>query len=73
LSKSSGGDPSQIDRRKPVVYFGSFQDLLDRDNAGNIKAKNEWIHTIKGLPFTRAAQGIQYRTHESGRVCIPAI
>lgn len=46
LSKSSGGDPTQIDRRKPVVYFGSFQDLLGRDNAGNIKAKNEWIHTI---------------------------
>jgi hypothetical protein len=46
LSKSSGGDPTQIDRHKPVVYFGSFQDLLGRDNAGNIKAKNEWIHTI---------------------------
>lgn len=46
LSKSSGRDPSQVDRRKPVVYFGSFQDLLGRDNVGNIKAKNEWIHTI---------------------------
>jgi hypothetical protein len=46
LSKSSGGDPTQIDRQKPVVYFGSFQDLLGRDNAGNIKPKNEWIHTI---------------------------
>jgi hypothetical protein len=46
LSKSSGGDPSQIDRQKPVVYFGSFQDLLGRDNAGNIKPKNEWIHII---------------------------
>lgn len=46
LSKSSGGDPSQIDRQKPVVYFGSFQDLLGRDNVGNIKPKNEWIHTI---------------------------
>ncbi|MBF2099354.1 MAG: restriction endonuclease [Gloeomargaritaceae cyanobacterium C42_A2020_066] len=46
LSKSSGRDPNQIDRSKPVVYFGSFQDLLGRDNAGNIKAKNGWIHTI---------------------------
>jgi hypothetical protein len=27
----------------------------------------------QGLPFTRAAQGIQYRAHEPGRVCIPAI
>ena len=46
LSKSSGRDPTQIDRPKPVVYFGSFQDLLGRDKAGNIKAKNEWIHAI---------------------------
>ena len=46
LSKSSGGDPTQIDRKKPVVYFGSFQDLLGRDVAGNIKAKNEWLHAV---------------------------
>ena len=46
LSRSSGSDPTQIDRRKPVVYFGSFQDLLGRDRAGNIKAKNEWLHTV---------------------------
>ena len=45
LSKSSGGDPTQIDRKKPVVYFGSFQDLLGRDAVGNIKAKNDWLHT----------------------------
>ncbi|WP_420561951.1 restriction endonuclease [Tepidicaulis sp.] len=46
LSKSSGGDPTQIPLSKPVVYFGSFQDLLGRDSAGNIKPKNEWIHQI---------------------------
>jgi hypothetical protein len=46
LSRNSGRDPSQIDRDKPVVYFGSFQDLLGRDKAGNIKAKNEWLHAI---------------------------
>ena len=46
LSKSSGGDPTQIDRKKPVVYFGSFQDLLGRDDAGNIKVKNEWLHEV---------------------------
>ena len=46
LSKSSGGDPTQIDHKKPVVYFGSFQDLLGRDSAGNIKPKNEWLHTV---------------------------
>lgn len=46
LSKSSGAVPSQIDPAKPVVYFGSFQDLLGRDAAGNIKARNEWLHTV---------------------------
>ena len=46
LSRSSGSDPTQINPRKPVVYFGSFQDLLGRDAVGNIKAKNEWLHTV---------------------------
>ena len=45
LSKSTGGDPRQIDHKKPVVCFGSFQDLLGRD-AGNIKPNNEWIHEV---------------------------
>jgi hypothetical protein len=47
LSRNSGGDPTKIDRKKPVVYFGSFQDLLGRDEAGNIKPKNEWLHKVK--------------------------
>ena len=47
LSKSSGSDPTQISRNKPLVYFGSFQDLLGRDPAGNIKPKNEWLHKVK--------------------------
>jgi hypothetical protein len=46
ISKSSGSDPTQIDRAKPVVFFGSFQDLLGRDLLGNIKAKNEWLHRV---------------------------
>jgi len=46
LSRSSGSDPTQIDSKKPVVYFGSFQDLLGRDRNGNIKAKNEWLHVV---------------------------
>jgi hypothetical protein len=46
LSKSSGADPTQINRKKPVVYFGSFQDLLGRDASGNIKSKNEWLHAV---------------------------
>jgi hypothetical protein len=46
LSRSSGNDPTQVDHNKPVVYFGSFQDLLGRDPTGNIKPRNEWLHTI---------------------------
>ena len=46
LSRQSGGDPSKVSGSKPLVYFGSFQDLLGRDDAGNIKAKNEWLHTL---------------------------
>jgi hypothetical protein len=46
LSRHSDRDPTEINPDKPVVYFGSFQDLLGRDGAGNIKPKNEWIHTV---------------------------
>jgi len=46
LSRSSGSDPTQIDKNKPVVYFGSFQDLLGRDTTGNIKPRNTWLHTV---------------------------
>jgi len=45
-SQNSGQSPVSVDRRKPLVYFGSFQDLLGRDAVGNIKAKNTWLHTI---------------------------
>lgn len=46
LSRTSGSDPTQTDRAKPVVYFGSFQDLLGRDDAGNVKARNAWLHAV---------------------------
>ena len=46
LSRHAAVDPRTIDRTKPFVYFGSFQDLLGRDDAGNIKSKNEWLHEI---------------------------
>lgn len=32
------------DKKKPIVVFGSFQDLLGTNDAGGIKAKNEFIH-----------------------------
>jgi dethiobiotin synthetase len=46
FSKNTGGNPSSANKKNPLVYFGSFQDLLGRDKAtGTIKAKNEWVHT----------------------------
>ncbi len=46
FSKSTGGDPTTAKKNAPLVYFGSFQDLLGKDKAtGTIKAKNEWLHT----------------------------
>ena len=47
LSKNSGDNPTRTDGSRPVVYFGSFQDLLGRDSAGNVKPKNEWLHRVK--------------------------
>lgn len=46
LSRHSDKDPRSVSAAKPLVYFGSFQDLLGRDSAGNIKSKNEWLHTL---------------------------
>ncbi|WP_167051590.1 DEAD/DEAH box helicase family protein [Salinibacterium sp. ZJ77] len=46
LSSATGGSPDDADKTRPLVYFGSFQDLLGRDRkTGLIKAKNEWVHT----------------------------
>jgi hypothetical protein len=46
LSRNSGRNPNQIDGSKPVVYFGSFQDLLGRDPSGRVKRGNEWLHEL---------------------------
>ena len=47
LSAAQGGDPKLANASSPLVYFGSFQDLLGRNKIGNIKAKNEWLHEIQ--------------------------
>jgi hypothetical protein len=47
LSRNSEGDPRKIPAKEPLVYFGSFQDLLGKDDVGNIKPKNEWLHKVK--------------------------
>ena len=35
---------AMADKSRPIVVFGSFQDLLGTNDAGGIKAKNEFIH-----------------------------
>lgn len=35
------------DKSRPIVVFGSFQDLLGTNENGGIKAKNEFIHTTQ--------------------------
>lgn len=40
-------DDEPFDPDRPLVYFGSFQDLLGKDRStGLIKANNEWVHAI---------------------------
>lgn len=46
LSRNVEGDPRDVPKDTPLVYFGSFQDLLGTDRYGNIKPRNEWIHVI---------------------------
>ena len=46
ISRNAGGDLKEARKSKPIVYFGSFQDLLGRDAKGNIKSKNELIHEM---------------------------
>ena len=35
----------RADKSKPIVVFGSFQDLLGTNESGGIKTKNEFIHS----------------------------
>jgi hypothetical protein len=39
-----------VPKDTPLVYFGSFQNLLGTDRYDNIKARNEWIHAINCDP-----------------------
>ena len=60
--------------RSRVVYFGSFQDLLGRDSAGNIKPKNEWLHAdqlgprrLRRVPLRRVARHREGAVRGRGR------
>lgn len=48
LSRKTGGDPASVDPERPLVFFGSFQDLMGRDKAtGNFKAKHAWLTELQ--------------------------
>lgn len=36
--------PDKLDKKRPIVCFGSFQDFLGTSDSGGIKPKNEWVH-----------------------------
>ncbi len=40
-------DFSRVDFLRPVIVFGSFQDLLGKNKNGGIKTKNEFIHSTE--------------------------
>ena len=43
----NGLNYEEIDREKPMVCFGSFQDYLGKNTStGGVKTKNEWVHAI---------------------------
>ncbi len=42
----SAENTAVIDEKKPFVWFASFQDMLGKNEAGGIKAKNEIVHAI---------------------------
>ncbi|MGM9973435.1 MAG: GIY-YIG nuclease family protein [Clostridiaceae bacterium] len=37
----------EIDKEKPIVTFGSFQDYLGKAEDGSVKQKNKWVYDIE--------------------------
>ncbi len=46
VAAKDGITPKDLDQKRPIVCFGSFQDFLGTSPSGGIKAKNEWVHEI---------------------------
>ena len=44
-SRKSKLNFEDLDMKKPVVCFGSFQDFLGKNTVGGVKSRNEWVHT----------------------------
>lgn len=45
FEEDNGIRPQDLDKDRPIVCFGSFQDFLGVNENGGIKEKNEWVHT----------------------------
>ena len=43
----TANEPLIVDKSKPFVCFGSFQDYLGRTTNGAIKPRNAWVHKIE--------------------------
>lgn len=43
-SAKTGVNPEDLDKNRPIVCFGSFQDFLGENDYGGIKETNEWVH-----------------------------
>lgn len=46
FSRTTPGKPEDADPDRPLVFFGSFQDLMGKDAAGNFKAKHKWLSDL---------------------------
>lgn len=46
MLEDGGLDYEHADKTRPIVCFGSFQDFLGRNEAGGVKARNEWVHEV---------------------------
>lgn len=46
FSKNVSDEVPQVNRSRPFVYFGSFQDLLGLDTNGKVKTKNRWLNDM---------------------------
>ncbi|RYD71036.1 MAG: hypothetical protein EOP53_24350, partial [Sphingobacteriales bacterium] len=46
FNRNSKMESSNFSEEHPLVYFGSFQDLLGRDGNGTVKSQNRWLHKL---------------------------
>ena len=59
------------DKSRPIVVFGSFQDLLGTNSSGGIKVKNEFIHANNWdlIAFDKSISAMKRTTLSTKRSC----